>query len=103
MTLRAVARLVRLPNLPTALADVALAALASSALSERGVAFVFDHWAAFVLLCAASAFSFTSADRVDVISVSTNPGATALTVMLRLAISCASDFVRPINPAFDAA
>ena len=35
-------------------------------------------------------------------SVSMKPGATAFTVMLRLAISCASDLVRPINPAFDA-
>ena len=35
-------------------------------------------------------------------SVSMKPGATALTVILRLAISCASDLVKPINPAFDA-
>ena len=33
-------------------------------------------------------------------SVSMNPGATALTVMLRLPISCASDFVSPIKPGF---
>ena len=44
----------RLPNLPTALADIGLAALASSARRARP-AFVFDRWAAFVLLCAASA------------------------------------------------
>ncbi len=37
-----------------------------------------------------------------VISVSMKPGATALTVMLRLPISWASDFVNPIKPAFDA-
>ena len=35
-------------------------------------------------------------------SVSMNPGATAFTVTFRLAISCASDFVSPIKPAFDA-
>ncbi len=31
------------------------------------------------------------------------PGATQLTVMPRLAISCASDLVKPIMPAFEAA
>src|SRR5262245_50204166 len=41
------ARLVRLPNLPTALADVTLAALAVGALPER--------WVAFLLLLASSA------------------------------------------------
>jgi hypothetical protein len=36
-------------------------------------------------------------------SVSMNPGATQLTVMPRLPISCASAFVNPIRPAFAAA
>ena len=36
-------------------------------------------------------------------SVSMNPGATTLTVMLRDANSRASDFVKPIIPAFAAA
>src|SRR5437588_687018 len=36
-------------------------------------------------------------------SVSTNPGATALTVMPRAATSRANDFVRPITPALAAA
>ena len=45
---------------------------------------------------------FTSSESTAVMSVSMNPGATAFTVMLRLAISCASDFVNPISPAFDA-
>jgi hypothetical protein len=38
----------------------------------------------------------------DVIAVSMNPGATLLTVMLRVATSRASDFVSPIKPAFAA-
>ena len=38
-----------------------------------------------------------------VISVSMKPGATQLTVMLRLPTSCASDLVKPINAAFAAA
>ena len=50
----------------------------------------------------ASIFSFTSAAEPAVMSVSMKPGATAFTVMLRLPISCASDFVSPIRPAFDA-
>lgn len=45
--LRPYARLVRLPNLPSALADITLGALAVGALPER--------WAAFLLLLAASA------------------------------------------------
>ena len=44
-------------------------------------------------------FFFTSSGRLSVMSVTMNPGATALTVMLRLANSRASDLVRPINPA----
>src|SRR5579883_3090162 len=48
-------------------------------------------------------FARTSSDSTFVMSVSMYPGATALTVMLRLAISCASVFVTPISPAFDAA
>ena len=35
-------------------------------------------------------------------SVSTNPGATQLTVMPRLPTSSASDFVNPVNAAFAA-
>jgi 4-hydroxybenzoate polyprenyltransferase len=50
--LRPYARLVRLPNLPTALADVTLAALAVGALPER--------WLAFVLLLAGSACLYMS-------------------------------------------
>jgi hypothetical protein len=38
-----------------------------------------------------------------VMSVSMKPGATALTRMLRLASSRATDFVRPMRPAFVAA
>ena len=38
-----------------------------------------------------------------VMSVSISPGATAFTVMLREATSCASAFANPIRPAFDAA
>src|SRR5262249_19642124 len=45
--LRTYAQLVRLPNLPTALADICLGALATQALP--------GHWAAFGLLLAASA------------------------------------------------
>jgi 4-hydroxybenzoate polyprenyltransferase len=47
MTLRPYAQLVRLPNLPTPLADIALAGLTVSALSRR--------WPAFLLLLLASA------------------------------------------------
>jgi len=36
-------------------------------------------------------------------SVSMNPGHTALTVIARAASSRASDFVRPSRPAFEAA
>jgi hypothetical protein len=36
-------------------------------------------------------------------SVAINPGATVFTVMLRLANSRASDFVKPISPALLAA
>ena len=36
-------------------------------------------------------------------SVSTNPGATTLTVTLREPTSRASDLQKPIRPAFDAA
>jgi 4-hydroxybenzoate polyprenyltransferase len=50
--LRPYARLVRLPNLPTALADVTLAALAVGALPER--------WPAFLLLLAGSACLYMS-------------------------------------------
>ena len=42
-------------------------------------------------------FSFSSSESTAVMSVSMKPGATAFTVMLRLAISCASDLVRPIR------
>ena len=38
-----------------------------------------------------------------VMSVSMKPGETALTRMLRLASSLASDLVRPMSPALDAA
>src|SRR5438874_2386771 len=44
-----------------------------------------------------------SSERPAVMSVVMNPGATALTVILRLASSRASDLVRPIKPALLAA
>src|SRR5271166_6623722 len=47
MNLRPYAQLVRLPNLPTPIADIALAALTVGTLNRR--------WPAFVLLCFASA------------------------------------------------
>jgi 4-hydroxybenzoate polyprenyltransferase len=50
--LRPYAQLVRLPNLPTALADICLAALAASALPA--------HWAAFALLLLASGCLYCS-------------------------------------------
>src|SRR5271154_2575485 len=49
--LRPYAQLVRLPNLPTPLADIALAALAVGSLGYQWP----DHWPAFVLLLFASA------------------------------------------------
>jgi 4-hydroxybenzoate polyprenyltransferase len=52
IALRPLARLVRLPNLPTALADIGLGALATSALPER--------WAAFLLLMLASACLYSA-------------------------------------------
>jgi 4-hydroxybenzoate polyprenyltransferase len=52
MTLSPYARLVRLPNLPTALADICLAALAVGALPER--------WLAFLLLAGASACLYSA-------------------------------------------
>lgn len=50
--LRAYAQLVRLPNLPTALADITLAALATTALPDR--------WAPFVVLLLASSCLYLS-------------------------------------------
>ena len=49
------------------------------------------------------AFSLISSERTPVISVSTNPGAIAFTVIPRLPSSLAIVFVRPITPALDAA
>ena len=42
-------------------------------------------------------------DSASVMSVAMKPGATAFAVTLRAASSRASDFVRPMTPAFDAA
>ena len=53
-------------------------------------------------ICAADAF-FTSSDNTAVISVSINPGATALTVTPRDASSLAALLVIPMIPALDAA
>src|SRR6516162_8537732 len=50
--LRTYAQLVRLPNLPTALADVCLGALAAQALPQR--------WLSFVLLLLASACLYSA-------------------------------------------
>ena len=49
------------------------------------------------------AFSLISSESTSVISVSTNPGAMAFTVIPRLPSSLAIVFVRPITPALDAA
>ena len=51
---------------------------------------------------AAIAAARTASLSVVVISVSMKPGATALTVMSRLATSRASDLVSPMSPAFAA-
>ena len=48
-------------------------------------------------------FAFRSSESTDVMSVSTGPGATTLTVMLRLPSSRASERARPTRPALDAA
>src|SRR6516165_8850631 len=50
--LRPFAQLVRLPNLPTAVADIALAALAAGALPGRWPAFVLLVFASCCLYCA---------------------------------------------------
>ena len=47
--------------------------------------------------------SFCSSFSASVIGVAMKPGATQLTVMLRLATSWASALVMPIMPALDAA
>ena len=47
--------------------------------------------------------SFTLSDRTAVISDSIIPGAIALTLILRLATSRATDLVKPIKPALEAA
>jgi len=46
-------------------------------------------------------FSFSSGESAAVMAVSMNPGATALTVMLREPTSRAAAMVKPINPAFE--
>ncbi|MNY55477.1 hypothetical protein D3C86_1914600 [compost metagenome] len=46
--------------------------------------------------------SFCLSFSLPVIALSMNPGATQLTVTLRVAISCASDFEKPIMPALEA-
>ena len=50
-----------------------------------------------------SSFSFCSSLRASVIGVSIKPGAITFTVIPRLATSAASDLLKPIIPAFDAA
>ena len=50
-----------------------------------------------------SSFSRCASGSARVMSVSMNPGATQLTVMLRLPTSCASDRVKPSNAALAAA
>ena len=50
----------------------------------------------------ATAASFTESERTSVISVATNHGATAFTVILRDASSFAAALVRPITPALEA-
>ncbi|MNU11609.1 hypothetical protein D3C72_2595980 [compost metagenome] len=46
--------------------------------------------------------SFCLSLSLPVMALSMKPGATQLTVTLRVAISWASDFERPIMPAFEA-
>ena len=46
--------------------------------------------------------SFCLSFSLSVMADSMKPGATQLTVMLRVAISCASDLEKPIMPALEA-
>ena len=52
---------------------------------------------------AASSAAFASSVIASVIAVVMKPGAMAFTVTLREPISSASDFVKPMSAAFDAA